>query len=245
MPEKKGLAIASLALGLVGLFSAGGLLVGSLLGLGLAAAALSRRSSDGRDVAWAGLAANLFALLTVVPVVVAGLAYRSSPLPLFDDSLPQPAQNDDLAFVALPPPPPPPPPAQSSSPSPTVMRPPVERPLEKRQGSLAPRPERRPAAEDPLQPVRIGGSIPEPRKLRNVNPVYPPDALQARLQGVVVLECTIDTAGKVTEVRTLRGVPLLTEAAVAAVKQWEYTPTLLNGVPVPVIMTVTVNFKLS
>ena len=225
MPHKKGLAIASLALGIVGLFSAGGLVLGSLLGLGLAAAALSRRSSEGRDVAWAGLAANLFALLTVVPIAAAVLAYRSSPLPLIDDSLPAPAQNNDLAFVDLPPPPPPPPPpARSSPPSPTVERPP---------------------AEAPLQPRRVGGTIQEPRKLRNVNPIYPPDALQARIQGVVVLECTIDPAGKVVAVRLLRGVPLLTEAAVAAVKQWEYTPTVLNGVPVPVIMTVTVNFKLS
>jgi TonB family protein len=225
VPQKKGLAIASLTLGIAGLFSAGGLVIGSLLGLGLAAAALSRRSPEGRDVAWAGLAANLFALLTVVPIAAAVLAYRSSPLPLFDDSLPQPAQNNDLAFVDLPPPPPPPPPpARSSPPSPTVERPP---------------------AEAPLQPRRVGGAIQEPRKLRNVNPIYPPDALQARIQGVVVLECTIDHVGKVVAVRTLRGVPLLTEAAVAAVKQWEYTPTVLNGVPVPVIMTVTVNFKLS
>jgi protein TonB len=50
--------------------------------------------------------------------------------------------------------------------------------------------------------------------------------------------------GRVTDVKILRSVPLLDEAAVAAVQQWEYTPTLLNGVPVPVIMTVTVNFQL-
>jgi TonB family protein len=226
VPQKKGLAIASLTFGILGLFSAGGLVVGSLLGLGLAAAALSRRSSEGRDVAWAGLAANLFALLTVVPIAAAVLAYRSSPLPLFDDALPQPAQNNDQAFVGLPPPPPPPPPppVRSSSRPPTVERPP---------------------AEAPLQPRRVGGTIQEPRKLRNVNPIYPPDALQARIQGVVVLECTIDPAGKVVAVRMLQGVPLLTEAAVDAVKQWEYTPTVLNGVPVPVVMTVTVNFKLS
>jgi protein TonB len=61
----------------------------------------------------------------------------------------------------------------------------------------------------------------------------------------VVLECTISPAGKVVHVKTLRGVPQLTEAAIDAVRQWEYTPTLLNGVAVPVIMTVTVTFKLS
>ena len=63
--------------------------------------------------------------------------------------------------------------------------------------------------------------------------------------GVVILECTISPQGKVTDVKVLRGIPLLDQAAIDAVKQWVYTPTLLNGVPVPVIMTVTVNFKLS
>ena len=93
--------------------------------------------------------------------------------------------------------------------------------------------------------MRIGGAIPEPRKTRNVPPTYPPTAQQARIQGVVVLECTISPEGKVVSVTPLRGHALLTEAAVDAVRQWEYTPTLLNGVAVPVIMTVTVNFKLS
>jgi protein TonB len=65
------------------------------------------------------------------------------------------------------------------------------------------------------------------------------------VQGVVILECTISPQGKVTDVKVLRGIPLLNESAVQAVQQWVYTPTLLNGVPVPVIMTVTVNFKLS
>jgi len=231
VPEKKGLAVASLALGLVGLFSAGGLVVGSLLGLGLAGAALSHRSAGGRDVAWAGLAANLLALLTVLPIAAFFLAYRSSPLALVDDSLPEPAQSRERAFAELPPPPPPPPPRPSSTPP------------QRAQPASEPRP--RVEAIEPTQPRSVGGEIQEPRKLRNVNPVYPPDAKQARIQGVVVLECTIDPAGRVASVRTLRGVPLLTEAAVAAVKQWEYTPTVLNGVPVPVRMTVTVNFKLS
>jgi protein TonB len=95
------------------------------------------------------------------------------------------------------------------------------------------------------QAVRVGGQIKEPKKLKNVQPVYPDIAKQARVQGVVILECTISPQGKVTDVKVLRGIPLLDQAAVDAVKQWVYTPTLLNGVPVPVIMTVTVNFKLS
>ena len=102
-----------------------------------------------------------------------------------------------------------------------------------------------PDAPAPVQAVRVGGQIKEPKKLKNVNPVYPDIAKQARVQGVVILECTISPQGKVTDVKVLRGIPLLDAAAIEAVKQWVYTPTLLNGVPVPVIMTVTVNFRLN
>lgn len=233
MTEKKGLAIAALALGIGGLFTAGGLGIGSLLGVVLAGAALVGVSRGGRDLAWAALAANIFALLTIVPVGAAVVAYRASPAALAsdDDELPEPAQNRMSAFVEAPPPPPPPPPAQprpERTATPSAAR------------AKAPRLE-----EEPVQALRVGGSIREPRKLRNLNPVYPPDAIQARVQGVVILECTISPTGKVVEVKALRGIPLLTEPAIEAVKQWEYTPTMLNGVAVPVIMTVTVNFKLS
>jgi protein TonB len=102
-----------------------------------------------------------------------------------------------------------------------------------------------PDAPPPVQAVRVGGQIKEPKKLKNVNPTYPDIARQARVQGVVILECTISPQGKVTEVKVLRGIPLLDQSAMDAVKQWVYTPTLLNGVPVPVIMTVTVNFRLN
>ena len=102
-----------------------------------------------------------------------------------------------------------------------------------------------PDAPPPTQAVRVGGQIKEPKKVHNINPAYPDIAKQARVQGIVILECTISPQGKVTDVKVLRGIPLLDQAAVDAVKQWIYTPTLLNGVPVPVIMTVTVNFKLS
>jgi len=102
-----------------------------------------------------------------------------------------------------------------------------------------------PDAPPPVEAVRVGGNIKEPRKLKNVPPTYPEIAKQARVQGIVILECTIDPQGRVQNVKVLRGIPLLDQAAIDAVKQWVYTPTLLNGVPVPVIMTVTVNFKLS
>jgi protein TonB len=100
-------------------------------------------------------------------------------------------------------------------------------------------------APPPVAAVRVGGQIKEPKKLKHVAPVYPPIARQARVQGQVVLECTISPQGRVTDVRLVRGIPLLDASAIEAVKQWVYTPTLLNGVPVPVIMTVTVNFRIS
>ena len=101
-----------------------------------------------------------------------------------------------------------------------------------------------PDAPPPPTAVRVGGQIKEPKKLKNVAPVYPDIAKQARVQGIVILECTISPQGKVTDVKVLRGIPLLDAAAQEAVKQWVYSPTLLNGVPVPVIMTVTVQFTL-
>ncbi len=100
-------------------------------------------------------------------------------------------------------------------------------------------------APPPVAAVRVGGQIKEPRKLKSPPPVYPQIARQARVQGAVVLECTISPQGRVTDVKVVRGIPLLDAAAIEAVKQWVYTPTLLNGVPVPVIMTVTVNFRIS
>jgi TonB family protein len=93
-------------------------------------------------------------------------------------------------------------------------------------------------------PLRIGGQIKEPRKVTHVNPVYPPEAQSANVQGIVILEIRIDQDGQVTDARILRPVALLDQAALDAVLQWEFEPTLLNGQPVPVIMTVTVNFTL-
>ena len=102
-----------------------------------------------------------------------------------------------------------------------------------------------PPPPPPPAPVRVGGNIKPPVRTKNVPPTYPPIAQSARVQGVVIIEATIGPSGKVTDARVLRSVPLLDAAALDAVKQWEYTPTLLNGVPVPVIMTVTVQFALS
>jgi protein TonB len=78
-----------------------------------------------------------------------------------------------------------------------------------------------------------------------VNPVYPDIAQRANVQGVVILECVISATGRVEDVKVLRGIPLLNDAAIAAVKQWKYMPTLLEGVPVSVVMPVTVQFQLT
>jgi protein TonB len=94
------------------------------------------------------------------------------------------------------------------------------------------------------EPVRVGGDVRPPQKLRHVNPVYPEIAKAARVQGEVVLECLIDTNGSVADLRVLRGVRWLDDAAATAVRQWVYRPTLLNGQPVAVIMTVTVHFRI-
>jgi protein TonB len=97
----------------------------------------------------------------------------------------------------------------------------------------------------PQEPVRIGSTIRQPLKIRNVDPVYPPIAQAARVQGLVIIEATLSPDGRISNARILRSIPLLDQAALEAVRQWEYTPTLLNGVPVPVIMTITVMFTLS
>jgi protein TonB len=102
----------------------------------------------------------------------------------------------------------------------------------------------RAAPQQGAPPVRVGGNIPAPKKVTDVKPVYPPEAQQARVSGIVILELTIGTDGRVTNARVIRSVPLLDQAALDAVRQWVFTPTLLNGVPVPVLMSVTVNFSL-
>jgi len=100
------------------------------------------------------------------------------------------------------------------------------------------------AVTTPGGPVRVGGSVLEPKKIRDVKPVYPEEAREAGISGLVILEAVIDREGLVRETRVLRSVPGLDEAAEEAVSQWEYTPTLLKGQAVEVIMTVTVNFSL-
>jgi TonB family protein len=139
------------------------------------------------------------------------------------------ASGDTMKHQALdgmpPPPPPPPPPPDWRDKNPVQM-----------------------ASEDQSvdgqMPVRVGGHVRPPTKVKDVRPVYPPLAQSAQVSGVVIVEATIDGNGRVRSATVLRSIPLLDQAALDAVYQWEFMPTMLNGVATPVIMTVTVNFTL-
>jgi protein TonB len=83
-----------------------------------------------------------------------------------------------------------------------------------------------------------------PRKVHDVAPRYPELAQRANIEGVVIIEAVISVDGSVRDARVLRSVALLDHAALDAVRQWRYAPTRLGGVAVPVIVTVTVQFRL-
>ena len=107
--------------------------------------------------------------------------------------------------------------------------------------ALAPPP---PPAPAPEPPRRVGGIIRPPERIVFKAPEYPPVAKAARIEGLVVLEATLDERGVVQNVTVLRSVPLLDQAAIDAVRQWRYSPTRLNGVAIPIVMTVTVTFSI-
>lgn len=94
-------------------------------------------------------------------------------------------------------------------------------------------------------PVRVGGAITAPALISRVEPVYPPLASRAQVQGVVILEAVVDRQGSVEDVKVLRSIPLLDAAAVEAVMQWRYSPLRLNGQPERFVLTVTVSFRLN
>jgi len=103
--------------------------------------------------------------------------------------------------------------------------------------SLAPSP-------TPAVPRRPGGDVKAPARMFYVAPIYPPIAKSIKVGGSVIIEATIDENGAVRNARVLRSQPLLDQAAIDAVSQWKYAPTRLNGVAVPVILTVTVVFAM-
>ena len=97
------------------------------------------------------------------------------------------------------------------------------------------------------KPVRVGGNIKAPMKTRDVRPVYPPAMQEQGLEAVVPLEAIISREGTVQSLRVLSAQvhPDFVKAAMDAVNQWQYTPTLLNGEPVEVMINATLTFSLS
>jgi periplasmic protein TonB len=186
-------------------------------------------------------------------------------------AMPSVFADDDPAWIAAILPPPPPPPMRRADPNPKRAENPNLAPVvaphtivpetpvqfdpldtaipgvidgtENIERVLAPPPPTPPA---PAQsPVRAGSTVRYPLKVHDVRPVYPQIAQDARIQGIVIIDATIGADGRVINARILRSLPMLDQAALDAVRQWEFTPTLLNGVAIPVIMTVTINFTLS
>lgn len=107
-----------------------------------------------------------------------------------------------------------------------------------------PSPVAKPAPPVPQKPVRVGGNLRPPQLRRRVEPIYPSIAKQARIEGRVQIDAIIDVSGRVVEMKVLSGHPLLVQAAMEAVRRWVYEPTYLNEVPVPVVLEVTVTFRL-
>jgi periplasmic protein TonB len=93
-------------------------------------------------------------------------------------------------------------------------------------------------------PVRVADLPVAPRKTVDVRPLYPEVARIARIEGTVVMEAVLDPTGRVTQLRVIRSVPMLDQAAMDAVRQWRYTPSMYGGHPVSVLMTITIRFTL-
>jgi TonB family protein len=92
--------------------------------------------------------------------------------------------------------------------------------------------------------LRAVGDVKPPRLVKYVEPVYPPEARKAGVEGVIILEARADEKGDVLNARVLRSIPALDQAAIDAVKQWKYEPLVIDGKPRPVVFTVTVRFEL-
>jgi protein TonB len=113
-------------------------------------------------------------------------------------------------------------------------------------GGVAP-PTVPPPLPDPPKPpatVRVAMLPEAPRKIADARPIYPEIARAAHVEGTVVLEAVLDPTGRVTQLRVIKSVPLLDQAALDAVGRWRYTPSLYGGRPVSVLMTITIRFTL-
>jgi protein TonB len=116
---------------------------------------------------------------------------------------------------------------------PTAAPPPPPPPAKKEEKAAAP------------QRIRVGGNVQQAKLIKQPRPVYPPLAKQARISGVVHLNAVIAKDGTIQNLTLISGHPLLVQAAMDAVRQWVYAPTLLNGEPVEVVTQIDVNFTLS
>jgi TonB family protein len=94
------------------------------------------------------------------------------------------------------------------------------------------------------EPLQIGGRVPMPQKLATAQPAYPAIAKAARVQGTVEVQIVVDAFGNVSRAKVVKSIPQLDAAALDAVKKWKYSPTVVNGVAVPVTMVVQVAFTL-
>lgn len=217
--------------------------------------------------AWYTLPVSIAAHAVIAAVVIV------IPL-MATDVLPAPASLGVFVTSPPPPVPPPLPPAAAPDqrrPAPTAVNPnivltePAERIVEESAppsipgapggiegvpagvpGSIGPIPAMPPvpSAPAPPKPVPVGGRIKNPAKIKDVRPVYPAIAGANRVEGRVIIQAIIGADGLVQDARVVGSVPLLDRAALDAVMQWQFSPTLLNGIPIPGIMTVTVNFTL-
>ncbi len=203
----------------------------------------------------------IIAILVVVPLIATDV------LPMPRMAL-QYINSDFTPVVPAQPPPAPrrdatPPPVGPAAPSVPVVAPDgigVENGVIIDQGTIATQPidgvigglgtpqnvvEAPPVVAPPVVPLRPGGLIKPPVRTRYAAPEYPEMARRNRVEGTVIIEAIIGIDGRIESARVLRSSPLLDSAALAAVRAWEYTPTLLNGNPTPVIMTITVRFDLN
>jgi TonB family protein len=94
------------------------------------------------------------------------------------------------------------------------------------------------------EPVRAIGEIRPPKLIHRIEPVYPEIARQSKVEGTVILEVITDIRGKVKDAKVLRSIPLLDQAAIAAVRQWEYEPSIIEGIAREIMFTVTVQFTI-
>jgi len=111
-------------------------------------------------------------------------------------------------------------------------------------GSLSATPQGGSKNDSSSPTVRVGGDIEPPVQVKNIPPLYPPGAQRARVEGIVIIEATIGTDGKVKDAKVIRSVKMLDDSAVRAVREWEYKPTVINGQAVQVVTAISINFTL-